>query len=434
MHLRVSKPGFIQGIRDLAASGDALPHLPSIERWRTGDRKEAYDPNTMASRQEMRSLTCAQCHVEYYFKGEKKLVNPNTRTCPIFRTRRDANLTRAIYKRVPILIDENRRQGGNPWGVKFLRMFDQTNDAGHFHEAKVWEKKGYKLQGNIYAKTKVRALPLYEAKMVQAFDHRAASVIVEDDNWVRQGQKAETSLVEHANPEFAVLPRWWVAEDVVAKATEGRKRDWLLAYKDITSATNERTMIAALLPWVGVVNSAPIMFVGEDIKPRREACLLGNLDSFVFDFVARQKVGALHLNYFIVQQFATLPPETYADKCPWSKKETLEHWISERVLKLSCTADDMIPLAKACDFAGGRGDGVHIWKDEERAVLRAELDAAYFILYGVEREDAEYMLSTFTGTGFIRPDQRDAGGAAWARGSIGGAVLNAYDALAAHGT
>lgn len=74
MHLRVSKPGFIQGIRDLAKSDDPLPHLPSVERWRKGDRKEEYDANTMASRQEMRSLSCAQCHVEYYFKGPEKLV------------------------------------------------------------------------------------------------------------------------------------------------------------------------------------------------------------------------------------------------------------------------------------------------------------------------------------------------------------------------
>jgi hypothetical protein len=381
---------------------------------------------------------------------DMKLLNPNTKTCPIFRTRRDANLTREIYKRVPILIDENRGQGGNPWGIKFLRMFDQTNDAGHFHEAKVWEKKGYTLQGNVYAlrtpslregkKGKTphaerggtrakRALPLYEAKMVQAFDHRAASVIVDDENWVRQGQKAQTSPVQHANPEFGVLPRWWVAEDVVAKVTEGRKRDWLLAYKDITSATNERTMIAAFLPWVGVVNSAPIMFVGDDITPRGEACLLGNLDSFVFDFVARQKVGSVHLNFFIVEQLPTLPPDNYSDKCPWSKRETLEHWISDRVLRLSCTAEDMMPLARACGFKGSRGDGVHLWKETERAQLRAELDAAFFVLYGIGRADAEYILSTFSGTGVVEPEQRPAAGFAWLPESVGARVLEAYDHL-----
>ena len=55
--------------------------------------------------------------------ADMALLNPNTKTCPIFRTRRDAELTKRIYKRIPILVDENRRQGGNPWGIKFLTMF-----------------------------------------------------------------------------------------------------------------------------------------------------------------------------------------------------------------------------------------------------------------------------------------------------------------------
>jgi hypothetical protein len=323
------------------------------------------------------------------------LLNPNTRTCPIFRTRRDADVTKGIYKRIPILIDENRKQGGNPWGLKFFTMFHQTNDAEHFDDAKVWEKRGYKLKGNVYAKAGKRALPLYEAKMVQAFDHRAASVMVEEENWVRQGQKAETTPVQHQNPEFTVLPRWWVSDEEVAAVTEGRKRDWLLAYKDITSSTNERTMIAAFLPWVAVVNSAPIMLPTTNMAPRFECCLLANLNSFVFDYVARQKVGSVHLNYFIVEQLPTLGPETYTEKCPWSKRETVEQWISERVLKLSCTADDMRPLAEACGFAGSEGGGVHKWRDADRMQLRAELDAAFAHLYGVSEDDFAYMLSTF---------------------------------------
>jgi nitrite reductase (cytochrome c-552) len=74
MAVRVTKPGFINGIRVLATSDDPLPHLPSIERWRQGKRTKPYDPNIDASRQEMRSMACAQCHVEYYFKGDEKLL------------------------------------------------------------------------------------------------------------------------------------------------------------------------------------------------------------------------------------------------------------------------------------------------------------------------------------------------------------------------
>ncbi len=74
MALRVNRPGFLNGIRALANSDYPTPHLPSIERWRKDGRKGRYEPNTDATRQEMRSMVCAQCHVEYYFKGEGKAV------------------------------------------------------------------------------------------------------------------------------------------------------------------------------------------------------------------------------------------------------------------------------------------------------------------------------------------------------------------------
>lgn len=76
MRIRVTRPGFVQGIAELAASEAAVPHLPSVERWRSGDRREPYDPNALASRQEMRSFVCAQCHVEYYCGDAKTLTFP----------------------------------------------------------------------------------------------------------------------------------------------------------------------------------------------------------------------------------------------------------------------------------------------------------------------------------------------------------------------
>jgi nitrite reductase (cytochrome c-552) len=74
MQLRITRPGFLTGIAVLAASDDPVPHLPSIERWRADGRKGTYDPNAMATRQEMRSFVCAQCHVEYHFAGKEKLL------------------------------------------------------------------------------------------------------------------------------------------------------------------------------------------------------------------------------------------------------------------------------------------------------------------------------------------------------------------------
>jgi nitrite reductase (cytochrome c-552) len=62
MRLRVTRPGFLEGIAALKRATEGI---------------EDYDPNTMATRQEMRTFVCGQCHVEYYFRGtEKRLVYP----------------------------------------------------------------------------------------------------------------------------------------------------------------------------------------------------------------------------------------------------------------------------------------------------------------------------------------------------------------------
>ncbi len=352
-------------------------------------------------------------------KKDLALLNPNTRTCPIFRTRRDAELTKEFYRNVPILIDRSRKEGGNPWGVKFFTMFHQTNDAELFRTAEELAELGCKLEGNRWRKGRETYLPLYEAKMVQAYDHRAAGVIVEKENWVRQGQTEATTPALHQNPEFVPQPRWWVNEETVAGALEGRLRDAYLCYKDVTSATNQRTMIAAMLPRAAVLNSAPLAITGEEITPRQTCCLSANLNSLALDFIARQKVGGVHLNFFIVEQLPIFSPDRYAEKCPWDKRATLERWISDRVLKLTCTANDMRPLAEAA----GMVPPVHKWNAAERLDLVAELDAAFFLLYGAARDDVQYILSTFRGLG-----QEGESGAALFGADDG--ILDAYDRLA----
>ncbi len=328
-----------------------------------------------------------------------KLLNTNTRTCPIFRTKRDAEITKSIYKRVPILIDNSRERTGNPWGLSFKTMFHQTNDAEYFHEAVDLKKARCKREGNQWKKGKKTYLPLYEAKMVQAFDHRAASVIVDKSNWMRQGQTQSTELVFHQNPEHLVMPRYWVENgDIVWDGASSS----MLGFKDITSPTNQRTMIASFIPVSGSTNH--FVLVQSPASESQTCCLMANLNSFVFDFTVRQKIGGVTLNFFIVEQIPVLPPDTYDKPCPWEPKRKikLETWINQRVLKLTCTAEDMLPLAEACDFKAGsfkkEYDGrLHKWDPSDRANLMAELDAAFFILYGIERDDAEYILSTFSG-------------------------------------
>ncbi|MEZ5278969.1 MAG: N-6 DNA methylase [Acidimicrobiales bacterium] len=116
------------------------------------------------------------------------LLNPNTRTCPIFRTRRDAEITKGIYRRVPVLVEEGPPEK-NPWGVTFRQgLFNMTSDSHLFRTREQLEADGWTLRGNIFTKGDDRYLPLYEAKMVDFFDHRAADVVLSKTAAVRQGQ------------------------------------------------------------------------------------------------------------------------------------------------------------------------------------------------------------------------------------------------------
>ena len=298
-------------------------------------------------------------------------------------------------------------------------MFHQTNDAALFHPPSKLKKMGFDLQGNRWVKKKRTFLPLYEAKMVQAYDHRAASVVIRAGNWVRQGQTEETSLVDHQNPEFVAQPRWWVEDKEVQNTLKMDEKWGFIGFKDITSPTNQRTMIAAALPWCGATNH--FVLIKTEMSPRLELCLLANLNSLALDYLTRQKIGGVTLNFFIVEQLPVFPPDRFSERCPWNKRQTLEKWIAERVLVLTCTAEDMKPLAEAAGF----DPPVRKWNSAERQQLLADLDAAFFLLYGFKRADVEYILSTFRG----RPEETETPGMAVPAPTI----LEVYDRLVEQG-
>ncbi len=145
-------------------------------------------------------------------------------------------------------------------------------------------------------------------------------------------------------------------------------------------------------------------------------CFLANLNSLPYDFIARQKLGGTTFGFYHLEQIPTLPPDAYDEKCPWAKSKKMEDWIADRVLKLTCTADDMRPLAEAAGFR----PGVWKWKEDERVQLRAELDAAYFHLYQLSRADVEYILGTFQG--IAKEDDKASG-----EGQTRRLVLEAFD-------
>ena len=313
-------------------------------------------------------------------------VNPNTGTAPIFRTRRDAEITRRIYERHPVLVDRSDGGERRAWPVRYHTMFHMTNDSHLFRTAAQLDDEGfYRVEGkgNRWQKGGELYLPLYEGKMVQAFDHRAASVVVNPKNLNRPAQPREATLGEHADTGWLPTPQFWVA---ASDCGWDSGTEWVLGFKEITAPTNARTFIAALFPTVGFGNKVPIL------KPqqgnRNEWLLAANLNSMVFDFATRQKVQGQTLNLFIMEQLPVIAPDDYDRQFGTTTTHDL---VRDHVLRLTYAADDMAPFARDLGFDGPP----FIWDEEERRHLRARLDALYFHLYGVSRDDADYILSTF---------------------------------------
>ena len=177
-------------------------------------------------------------------------VNPNTGTAPIFRSRRDAQLTTAIYKRLPVLADRSSGEAVRAWPLKHARMFDTDVDSHLFRtRAELEEKEGaWPIGGNLYDSPSGEWVPLYEGKMVQAFDHRAASVVVNSANLHRPAQPEPATLEQHSNPDWLPEPQFWVPASW-CNWPEGSS--WILGFKRITAVTNVRTFISSLLPTVG---------------------------------------------------------------------------------------------------------------------------------------------------------------------------------------
>ncbi len=137
-------------------------------------------------------------------------------------------------------------------------------------------------------------------------------------------------------------------------------------------------------------NNLPVSLL-QDVGSEHAACLVACISSLVFDFAARFKVGGTHLNFFIAHQLPVLAPRSYSAPAPWSPAQPLRDWLFPRVLELTYTALDLAPFARDLGYAGPP----FRWDEERRFLLRCELDAAFFHLYGIDQADASYILDTF---------------------------------------
>lgn len=346
-------------------------------------------------------------------------LNPNTKTCPIFRTRADAELSRRIYSRFPVLLNE--ATGTSPWGVTFGSMFHMSNDSGLFKRQPDLEAEGYRLCGNRFTRNEEIYLPLYEAKMVHQFDHRFGSFQDLAERPQNTGLPTPSES-DYGSASYIPLPWYWVAENNLDSVAP-----WFVGFRKTARAGDERTVMVSVVPRSAINDKLPLIAVEHGL-----ACLIANFNSLVFDYCARQKLGGTDLTNFYVKQFPIIPPDAYtpADR----------HFIVPRVAELVGTAWDIQPFL---DYLWSNSDptlqkvildhwdanrletGGHPanppdwyvkrnglwprprfkWKASRRAGLRAELDAYYARLYKLNLEDLQFILDPQSALGADYPSE-----------------------------
>lgn len=317
-----------------------------------------------------------------------KLLNPNSRTCPIFRSSKDAELTKTIYRHAPVLVIEGQPDE-SVWGVSFLSMFHMTNDSNLFHTQEQLESEGWIKQGNIFRKGNKKFLPLYEAKMIWHYNHRFGTYEGASPEELARNKLPELQPSQLVNPLLYPMPNYWLpAESAYERINANLK--WAFGFRGITSATLFRTFVGTIIPLVAVGNSLPLLIFSNP-EARLVLCFQSNLCAFLQDYVLRQSIGGPNLNFFIAKQIPFIAPENYYANCPWASNHSLISWISIRAFELTYTAYDLQPFAQDYGYIGPP----FRWNEDRRFLLRCELDAAYFHLYGINREDVLYIIDTF---------------------------------------
>ena len=289
-------------------------------------------------------------------RADLRLLNPNTLTCPIFRSSTHAELTLAAYRRFPVLSAD---RGEDLWEFQTRPgLFHMGNDAALF------------VAPSEASSTDVR---LYEAKMAHLFNHRWANL------------SGEIESPDPTNPSDLARPRSYVP------ATEVSRRlkvvtPFLTGVRDITNATNERTLISLVLPSEGVGHNITLF------ETRRDAVLLcACFSTLMCDFISRTKLGGTHMSAFVLRQLPIPTPQVLEGSSPWDRETYLREWILPRFVELTFTAWDLQDFGREVGFSGPP----FRWITSRREQLRSELEAALFHIYGVSRHDTEFILETF---------------------------------------
>ena len=345
------------------------------------------------------------------------LLNPNTRNCCTFRSERDAAITKEIYLGTPILIRE-ATSDGNPWNISFLRMFDMASDSRSFVTAQTVLQELGESRFDLFATRQTGYLPLYEGKFLWQFNHRFSSYETRGDG---RGHRVLPEATNEflSDPAAIPTPYYWVrSQEVESRVPPSWPHRWLMGWRDVTTAITERTVVSTVMPIVGVGHTCPLFFPMSG-GPTAAACLLANLNCFPLDYVARQKLGGIHLTYNILNQLPVLSPVSYETATLWDSSIKRINWLLPRILELLYADWSLKDFARDCGYLGPPFK----WDVGRRLSIECEINAAFFHFYGLDQSDTEHILESFNLV-------RDRDVAEFGEYRIKRVILEIYDAMA----
>lgn len=324
----------------------------------------------------------------YLQKSDIEKINPNTGNIPMFRNSIDAEITKKIHSQCPPFWVDNDFSQKNNWNASFNRMLDMSGDSDKFSWKEELENEGWRKQGYYWNHNQSNELklPLNEGKMIWLYDHRYGTYEGQTEANLRQGVVPKVTEKQHSSPNYQPLHRYWVDSKVVDDYLTSKNwtKNYCIMFRDV--GPSERTMIISVTPRFAASNDPLLLFETENRKA--PAMLLANLSSFVCDFALRQK--NTRMKFFVVKQAPVFPPPTRDTPTPWPG-DTILDFVVPRVLELTYTSHDMKPWAEDLGYNGPPFP----WDEERRFQLKSELDALFFHLYGLNREQTEWVLDSF---------------------------------------
>ena len=344
----------------------------------------------------------AERHVQAYPRERVLEFSPISKTILEIRSNKDLLVLQRIYAN-GVLLGDHSESG---WGVEYAREFDMTNDSKLFPTRTKWEEQGYRPDEHGYwlkgpwqpyagprsilqrpsstvlsddgcqsldlEQIEGVALATYNAKMFELWDHSSSG-------WV-SGKGRGAVWADLGFPKV-LRPEYLMALDDYSANIQKRARG-KVCFKDISTAIHKRTMMAALIPDLPAVNASPVLTCSPGLSIETLQAVVG---SFVFDYVAKFKIGYLHLNYFIIEECPLVRPE---------RLETVAHRLSGMALRLGCPSELFAPLwtERSEWFNTKPWRGLWAVTAHERLRLKCVLDACMAYTYGLTYEDFQWLL------------------------------------------